>query len=208
MKKNTIEGSIMKKVAILNAVAVGILSIGMAMASPQQAVTQLRGNADQVLSILDKANGSNNMQVRREAENYAIPYFDFERMTALAVGAPWKSASAAQKKALSEEFKTLLIRTYSGTMLRFKGAKIQVNGTPIANNGGKELVVKTNVTAKSQGKPVRMDYTMYQSGNKYRVYNVSVEGASLVTVYRNQFNETIRKSGVDGLIAELKKKNG
>lgn len=198
----------MKKIAILNALAVGVLSIGMAMATPQQAVTQLRGNADQVLNILDKANGSNNTQVRREAEIYAIPYFDFDRMTALAVGAPWRTASVSQKKALSNEFKTLLIRTYSGTMLKFKGAKIQVNGNPIVNNGGKEVVVKTSITASSQGKPVKMDYTMYQSGNQYRVYNVSVEGASLVTVYRNQFNETIRKSGVDGLIAELKKKNG
>ncbi|QJQ52433.1 MULTISPECIES: MlaC/ttg2D family ABC transporter substrate-binding protein [Vitreoscilla] len=198
----------MKKMAILNALAVGVLSIGMAMATPQQAVTQLRGNADKVLNILDKANGNNNAQVRREAENYAIPYFDFDRMTALAVGAPWRTASAAQKKALSNEFKTLLIRTYSGTMLKFKGAQIQVNGNPVVNNGGKEVVVKTSVTASSQGKPVKMDYTMYQSGNQYRVYNVSVEGASLVTVYRNQFNETIRKSGIDGLIAELKKKNG
>lgn len=196
----------MKKIAILNALAVGVLSIGMAMATPQQAVTQLRGNADQVLNILSKADGSNNMQVRREAENYAKPYFDFDRMTALAVGAPWRSASAAQKKALSQEFQTLLIRTYSGTMLKFKGANIQVNGSPIVNNGGKEIVVKTNVSA--QGKPVRMDYTMYQSGGKYRVYNVAVEGASLVTVYRNQFNDTIRKSGIDGLIAELQKKNG
>lgn len=198
----------MKKMAILNALAVGVLSIGIAMATPQQAVTQLRGNADKVLNILDKANGSNNAQVRREAENYAIPYFDFDRMTALAVGAPWRTASAAQKKALSNEFKTLLIRTYSGTMLKFKGAQVQVNGSPIVNNGGKEVVVKTSITASSQGKPVKMDYTMYQSGNQYRVYNVSVEGASLVTVYRNQFNETIRKSGIDGLIAELKKKNG
>lgn len=196
----------MKKFALMNALAVGMLSIGIAMASPQEAVTQLRGNADQVLNILGKANGSNNAQVRREAENYAIPYFDFERMTALAVGAPWKQATAAQKKALAQEFKTLLIRTYSGTMLKFKGAKVQVNGNPTVNNGGKEIVVRTTITA--QGKPVKMDYTMYQSGSKYRVYNVAVEGASLVTVYRNQFNETIRQSGIDGLIKQLKQKNG
>lgn len=196
----------MKKFAAINALAVGILSIGMAIASPQQAVTQLRGNADQVLSILSKANGSNDAQVRRQAEAYATPYFDFERMTALAVGAPWKQATAAQKQALTQQFKTLLIRTYSGTMLKFKGAKVQVNGNPVVNNGGKEVVVKTTVTA--QGKPVKMDYTMYESGSKYRVYNVAVEGASLVTVYRNQFNETIRKSGIDGLVNQLKQKNG
>ena len=196
----------MKKFALMNALAIGVLSIGIAVASPQQAVTQLRTNADQVLNILSQANGSNNAAVRRQAENYAIPYFDFERMTALAVGAPWKQATPAQKQALTQEFKTLLIRTYSGTMLKFKGAKVQVLGNPIVNNGGKEVVVKTKITA--QGKPVNMDYTMYQSGSKYRVYNVAVEGASLVTVYRSQFNETIRKSGIDGLISQLKQKIG
>ena len=134
------------------------------------------------------------------------PIIDIERKTAMAVGAPGKQATPAQKQALTQQFKTLLIRTYSGTMLKFKGAKVQVQGNPIVNNGGKEVVVKTKVTA--QGKPVNMDYTMYQSGGKYRVYNVAVEGASLVTVYRSQFNETIRKSGIDGLIGQLKQKNG
>ena len=196
----------MKKTAFISALSIGLLSIGLAAATPQQAVGQVKENANQVLGILAKANGSNNAAVRRQAENYAIPYFDFERMTALAVGAPWKQATPAQKKALTQEFKTLLIRTYSGTMLKFKGAKVQVLGNPIVNNGGKEVVVKTKITA--QGKPVNMDYTMYQSGSKYRVYNVAVEGASLVTVYRSQFNETIRKSGIDGLIGQLKQKNG
>lgn len=197
----------MNKSAIMSAISIGVLSISMAFASPQQAVSQLRGNAAQVLNILSKSNGRNDLQVRRQAENYAIPYFDFERMTALAVGAPWRSASAAQKKALTREFQTLLIRTYSGTMLKFKNAKIEVGNTPIVNKGGKEVVVHTNVN-NAGSKPTKMDYTMYQSGRAYRIYNVSVEGASLVTVYRNQFNQTIRQKGIDGLVAELKAKNG
>ena len=196
----------MKKSALISALSIGVMSISMAFATPQEAVSQVRTSSTEMLNILSKANGSNNASVRKQAENYAMPYFDFERMTALAVGAPWKQATPAQKQALTQQFKTLLIRTYSGTMLKFKGAKVQVQGNPIVNNGGKEVVVKTKITA--QGKPVNMDYTMYQSGGKYRVYNVAVEGESLVTVYRSQFNETIRKSGIDGLIAQLKQKNG
>lgn len=197
----------MNKSAIISAIGIGVLSISMAFASPQQAVTQLKGNAAQVLNILGKSNGKNDLQIRRQAEAYAMPYFDFERMTALAVGAPWRTATAAQKKALTKEFQTLLIRTYSGTMLKFKNAKIDVSSKPIVNKGGKEVVVRTDVN-NAGSKSSKMDYTMYQSGHIYRIYNVAVEGASLVTVYRNQFNQIINQKGIDGLVAELKAKNG
>lgn len=198
----------MKKSAFISAASMAVMSISLALATPQQAVTQVRGNATQVLNILNKANGANDAQVRRQAENYAIPYFDFERMTALAVGNPWRNASAAQKQALTQEFKTLLIRTYSGTMLKFKNATVVVRDNPVVNRGGQEVIVRAEVAAAGGGKPVNMDYTLYQSGGKYRVYNVAVEGASLVTVYRNQFGQTIGQKGIDGLIADLKSKNG
>ena len=78
----------------------------------------------------------------------------------------------------------------------------------MVNRGGQEVIVRAEVVAAGGGKPVNMDYTLYQSGGKYRVYNVAVEGASLVTVYRNQFGQTIGQKGIDGLIADLKSKNG
>lgn len=183
------------------------LSINLAVAAPADAVSQVRTNATQVLSILQNANAGNEAAVRRQAENYALPYFDFQRMTALAVGNPWRDATAAQKQALSKEFQTLLIRTYSGTMMKFKNAKVVVKDNPVVNRGGKEIVVRAEVTPQG-GKPVNMDFTTYQSGSKYRAYNVAIEGASLVTVYRNQFGETIKSKGIDGLIADLKSKNG
>ena len=182
-------------------------AIGSAHATPQQAVAQVRENAAQVLTILKKANGSNDAAVRKEAENYALPYFDFQRMTAQAVGQPWTQATPAQQQALAKEFQTLLIRTYSGTMLKFKNSTVDVKANPFVNKGGKEIVIRTEIS-QSGGKPVNMDFTTYQSGGKYRVYNVAVEGASLVTVYRNQFGETIKNKGFDGLIQDLKTKNG
>ena len=198
----------MKKSALTAALSIGIMSIGLAFATPQQAVAQLKQNSTQVLNILQNAKNNNDVQVRRQAENYAIPYFDFTRMTELAVGANWRNATPAQKTALTEQFKTLLIRTYSGTMLKFKNSAIDVKGNPLVNKGGKEIVVRAEISSQSGGKPVTMDYTMYQSGGKYRVYNVAVEGASLVTVYRSQFNNTIAQKGIDGLIQELRSKNG
>ena len=197
----------MKKSALFTALAMAVVSINLAVASPADAVSQVRTNATEVLGILKGANGANDAAVRRQAENYASAYFDFQRMTALAVGNPWRDASAAQKQALAKEFQTLLIRTYSGTMLKFKDSKVVVKDNPIVNRGGKEIIVHIEVIP-SNGKTVNMDFTTYQSGSKYRAYNVAVEGASLVTVYRNQFGETIKAKGIDGLIAELKSKNG
>ena len=192
---------------MLYTAAIIAAAVGSAHATPQQAVAQVRENAAQVLTILKKANGSNDAAVRKEAENYALPYFDFQRMTAQAVGQPWTQATPAQKQALAKEFQTLLIRTYSGTMLKFKNSTVDVKANPVVNKGGKEIIIRTEIS-QSGGKPVNMDFTTYQSGGKYRVYNVAVEGASLVTVYRNQFGETIKNKGFDGLIQDLKTKNG
>lgn len=197
----------MKKSALFSALGIGLLSINLAFATPAEAVNQVRTSATQVLNILKEANGSNDAAVRRKAESYALPNFDFQRMTALAVGNPWREATPAQKQALSKEFQTLLIRTYSGTMLKYKNANVVVKDNPVVNRGGKEVVVRAEVTQPG-GKPVVMDFTTYQSGGKYRAYNVAIEGASLVTVYRNQFGETIKNKGIDGLIVELKSKNG
>ena len=193
----------MKKISFIRAVSIGLLSINLAAASPSDAVGQIRQNATQVLSILK---GGDADGARRKAEAYALPYFDFQRMTALAVGNPWRQATDMQKQALTREFQTLLIRTYSGTMLQFKNAKVNVKDNPVVNKGGKEIVVRVEVSNSGE-KPVNMDFSTYQSGSRYRVYNVAVEGASLVTVYRGQFNETVKNKGIDGLIDELKTKN-
>lgn len=195
----------MNKHVLLNAAAISVMSIGLAWATPQQAVTQLRGNAEQIMTILNKGNGKNDAQVRREAENYAVPYFDFERLSARAVGNPWRQATAAQKQALAAEFKTLLIRTYSGTMMSFKNAQVNVRDQAQAKGG--DVVVRAEVTP-SGGKTVVMDYTLAKGGKNYRVVDVAVEGQSLVTAYRGQFGQIIQQKGFDGLIADLKAKNG
>lgn len=194
----------MKKTSFISTLSIGILSISMAVAAPADAVNQIRQNATQVLSILKNGDAGT---ARQKAEAYATPYFDFQRMTALAVGNPWRTASDAQKQALAKEFQTLLIRTYSGTMLKFKNANVNIKDNPVVNKGGKEIIVRAEIRLSGQ-QAVNMDFTTYQNGGKYRAYNVAIEGASLVTVYRNQFGEIIKAKGIDGLIAELKAKNG
>lgn len=194
----------MKKSAFFSALTMGIMSISMAFADPA-AVAQVRENATQILKILNKANGSNDAQIRREAENYITPYFDFDRMTSLAVGQPWKNASTQQKKELVEGFKVLIRSSYTGSMAKFKNAKVVVQDQTITKPNG-DVLVKTSVSTVD-GNPVSVDFTTRKDGAKYRVYNVAIEGGSLVTVYRSQFGETIKDKGIDGLITELKSKN-
>jgi len=138
-----------------------------------------------------------------------LPHVNFQRMTASAVGRYWRQATPEQQKRLQEEFKTLLVRTYSSSMVRFKTAQIDVKPAAQYNNGGREAVVKSEVTipGNADKKNVSIDYTLYKGAQGWKIFNVSVEGASLVTVYRTQFGEEIRRNGIDGLIKQLKDKN-
>jgi phospholipid transport system substrate-binding protein len=131
--------------------------------------------------------------------------FDFMRMTALAMGRNWSKATPEQQKALADEFKTLLIRTYSGALanyqnhvMDFKPVRMQPADT--------DVTVRTTVTAPG-GQPIGIDYSMEKTAAGWRAYDVVVGGVSLVTNYREEFNNAIRDSGVDGLIKTLAAKN-
>lgn len=189
-----------------------LLSVNLAFATPQEAVEQVRENASHVLDIMQGANGKNDAAIRKQVEDYVLPYFDFQRMSELAVGSPaWKAASNAQQNAFTQEFKTLMIRTYSGSMLQFKNAKVVVRNNPLAKRGKNNTLLGYEVHAAisvNGGKPSDVSFAVNKSGGKYRVFNVSVEGISLVTSHRKNFQALIQQKGFDGLINELKAKNG
>lgn len=163
--------------------------------------------SEQVRAALRKETGSNTDEVRKQVEEILYPRFDFTRMTALAVGKYWKEASPEQKEALSGEFKILLTNTYFNTMLRYRDAKINIKQDVLIENDGKQATVKSVVIVENVKDPVAIDYVLYNTADGWKVYNVNVEGASLVTVYRNQFNDEISKSGIDGLVKVLHNKN-
>ncbi len=131
--------------------------------------------------------------------------FDFLRMTSLAMGRNWSKATPEQQKQLAQEFKALLIRTYSGALanyqnhtMEFKPLKMQPSDT--------DVVVRTTVVQPG-GQPIPIDYSMEKTGDTWRAYDVVVGGVSLVTNYREEFNNAIRDGGVDGLIKTLQAKN-
>jgi phospholipid transport system substrate-binding protein len=147
----------------------------------------------------------NYAKVKELIESKLVPHFDTARMTALAVGRNWRTASADQQKELSEQFKTLLIRTYSNALTNYRDNTMSYK--PLrANPGDNEVVVRTEVTRPGQA-PVPIDYSMEKTPEGWKAYDVIVAGVSLVTNYRDEFNDTVRSSGIDGLIKALQTKN-
>lgn len=194
-----------------------MLSIGLAFADPA-AIAQVRENAVQMLNIVNKANGKNDAQIRKQAEDYATPYFDFKRITAMAVGtAIWKNATPQQQQALIDGFKHKIRSQYAGTMMAFKNAKVQVHEQPVSVKGN-QVEVKTTL-ALSNGKKADVVFATYKSGKLYRVYDIKAEGLSIVRPFQSQFQKTVNeqgkspkgvdyKKGIDALIAELNGSNG
>lgn len=134
-----------------------------------------------------------------------LPYFNFSRMTALAVGRNWPKATAEQQKALTGEFRALLVRTYSSALSAYKNQVIEFKPLRAA-------AADTDVTVRTQVKqpgtePISIDYSMEQTPTGWKVYDVAIGGVSLVTNYRETFNAEIREGGVDGLIKSLVGKN-
>lgn len=196
--------TIMKKSAILTALSIGVMSVSVAFANPA-AVAQVRNNSVEVMKILNQSNGKNNAQVIRQAEAYAAPYFDFEGMTALAVGMPWRKATPAQKSQLVSLFKDRLINQYAQAMSAYKGAKVEVSDKTVKR--GNSVIVQAKITPV--GKPViDAQFMTRPSGGKYRIYNATFAGVSPIDGYKIQFRDTINKKGIDGLIADLRAKNG
>ena len=167
----------------------------------------IRSTSKQILDLLRKDDGKNIRQLRSDIEAIALPRFDFKRMTALAVGRGWKEATQPQQDALQVQFQNLLVRTYTSTMHRFRNAQVTINGSPVISSDGNEATVRSEIATGDGSKPVQVDYTLYKGSTGWKIYNVSVEGASLVTVYRSNFMDILRKNGVDGLIQSLKEKN-
>ena len=167
-----------------------------------------RKSIDEVLAVIraDKElQNGNPKKLHALVEEKILPHFDFNRMTRLAVGRNWAQASDAQKEALTREFQTLLVRTYSTSISQYRNQTIDVKPAKIAS-GDKDTVVKT-VVNQPGGQPSPIDYAMERTDKGWKVYDVMVDGVSLVTTYRGSFNEQVQKGGVDGLVKTLADRN-
>jgi phospholipid transport system substrate-binding protein len=136
-----------------------------------------------------------------------LPNLDFQRMTSSAVGPAWRQATPEQQKRLEEEFKILLVRTYSGALAQVSDQT--VNMKPLrANAEDKEVVVRSEI--KGSGDPIQLDYRLVKTpgqGTGWKIYNINVLGVWLVENYKSQFAAEINAKGLDGLIATLVERN-
>ena len=133
-----------------------------------------------------------------------MPHVNFQRMTSAAVGRYWRQATPEQQKRLQDEFKVLLVRTYSGALAQVQNQTVQVK--PMRGSAeDAEVIVKTEV--RGQGDPIQLDYRLEKAANGWKIYDVNVMGVWLVQNYQNSFAQEIGANGIDGLIAKLAERN-
>ncbi len=139
-------------------------------------------------------------------ESKIVPHFNFIRMTRIAMGRNWRVASPEQQKELADEFRTLLVRTYSTALANYRDQ--QIDYKPLRSKPeDTEVTVRSDVKQSGSSQPVSIDYEMEKTPNGWKVYDVKVGGVSLVTTYRDTFASEVRERGVDGLIKSLSTKN-
>ena len=138
-------------------------------------------------------------------EAKVLPHFDFTHMTRLAVGKNWRTATPAQQQALANEFRTLLVRTYSNSLAVYKNQVIEFKPFKM-QSGETDVTVKTQVI-QSGAQPIPIDYSMEKLPEGWKVYDVTVDGVSLVVNYRGSFATEVLQNGIDGLIKKLAEKN-
>jgi phospholipid transport system substrate-binding protein len=191
---------------LIAALVLGANAAALAQTAPDKLVKSV---ADDVLAGLrqdpDLRAGSQ-AKFAELLEQKVAPHFDFERMARLAVGRGWRQATPEQQKALVEQFRALLIRSYSSAYTAYKDIAIEVKPVRMQPNDN-DVQVRTEIKVPNSGQSISVDYSMYKAGSDWKIYDVTVEGVSLVTTYRSTFAEEIRQSGVDGLIKSLQEKN-
>jgi len=139
-------------------------------------------------------------------ETQILPYFDFTRMTRLAMGKNWRQADSQQQQTLVNEFRTLLVNTYASAFTDYKDQTVDNKPLRI-ESGDTDVVVRTVINQQNGQPPVAIDYNMEKIDNGWKVYDFTVEGVRWVQNYRNTFNNEVQNGGVDGLIKTLQDKN-
>jgi phospholipid transport system substrate-binding protein len=195
-----------RRIALFLSAAVLMLASGVASAqtAPEALIKQV---STEVLDAVkaDKSIKSGDVQkIIALVDAKVMPHVNFQRMTASAVGRYWRQATPEQQKRLEDEFKILLVRTYSGALAQVRDQTVQLKPSRPSPDPN-EVVVKTEI--RGQGDPIQLDYRLEKAGNDWKIYDVNVLGVWLVENYRNSFAQEIGANGIDGLIGKLAERN-
>jgi len=174
-------------------------------AAPDALVRDLTNSVLETIKA-DKSFASGDVtKVQKLVDEKILPYVDFQKMTQLAVGRGWRGATPEQREALTREFRTLLVRTYSGALSQVKDHQVQMRPFR-ALPTDTDVLVRTAVVP-SRGEPIQLDYRLEKQNSGWKIYDVNVLGVWLVENYKTQFAGEISVGGVDGLIKSLTERN-
>ncbi len=197
------------RAALAALAALVVLLVPAAAATAQEAPDALVKRVSQEVLQIARTDplvqAGNEARIREVVEGKLLPNFDFTRMTSLATGRNWRTATPEQQKRLTEEFRSLLVRTYSGALNQYRNETLDYK--PLRMNPADTEVVVRTLVQKPGGAPIQIDYGMEKKPDGWKVYDVIVAGVSLVTNYRDEFNQQIQSGGIDGLVKALADKN-
>ncbi len=181
----------------------GLMPLAHAQETPDAMIKRL---SDDVLGAIrkDPAIGSDINKVIALVDTRIMPNVNFQRMTASAVGPAWRQATPEQRQRLQQEFKLLLVRTYSGAISQISDEQVSLKPQRAAPTDT-DVVVRTEI--RGRGDPIQLDYRLEKTDAGWKIYNLNVLGVWLVETYRSQFAQEINAKGVDGLIASLAARN-
>lgn len=183
-----------------------LLSLGHAADTPEQTIEKA---STQLINALKKEETTLRKDPKKLysfIEATAVPYFDFNTMSQWVMGRSWKDATPEQRTRFMNEFKRLLVNAYGSALLEYTDDKVTVFPIPPNAKSKNEVTVRSEITSSSH-KPVAVNYSMIKTGGKWLIYDVSIEGVSIVTSYRGEIRELVNSKGIDGMINALAQKN-
>ena len=195
---------------ILLGLATSTLFVAAASAQTSSATpdAMVRDLSNEVLNAIkaDKALKSGDAgRAQKLVDEKVLPYTDFQKMTQLSVGPGWRNATPEQRAALTREFRTLLVRTYSGALSQVSDHKVELRPFR-AQPTDTDVIVRTQVVA-SRGDPIQLDYRLEKTDGGWKIYDINILGVWLVENYKSQFSSQVNSGGIDGLIKTLTERN-
>jgi phospholipid transport system substrate-binding protein len=172
---------------------------------PEELVKKITSDVMTAIKTDKQLAAGDKQKALKLAEEKILPHIDFEEAARLAVGRAWRDATPEQRKKLVEEFRSMLVRTYSNALQGYEGQEMKVLPSRV-KPGETDATVRNHFT-RAGGKPVPIDYQMRKTDGGWKIYDIAVEGISLVLTYRSEFDQVVKQEGIDGLIKRLASKN-
>ncbi len=193
------------RILLLTTIMLSSFAVAATVEDPQRIV---RDTGDRVLAEVTERRAeleADPSLIYPLVEDTVVPHFDFRRMSQSALGRFWRKASEEQKEAVTNEFRQLLVRTYATALLGYSGQTIQYLRVQY-RQGDDRVMIPTRVAAPD-APSIPVNYRLRLNGDVWKVYDVVIDGVSLITNYRSQFATEVRRGGIDGLISSLADKN-